>query len=78
MTLADDIATAAAKTGKDAQAAADRVTADLGTARTNLADAQQALADYIAAHPDDTAQLTDALASVNSADDLIASIDPAP
>jgi hypothetical protein len=78
MTLADDIAAAAAKTGADAQAAADRVTASLADASAALVQAQTDLADYIAAHPDETGTLQGVKDSLSATDDLINSIDAAP
>jgi hypothetical protein len=78
MSIADDIAAAAAEVGTSAQAAADRVTAALGTVRTQLADVTAQLQALIDAGNADAATLETALDTLSAADATIDSIEAAP
>lgn len=78
MSIADDLATATATLGTDAEAAQARVTADLANLRSELADAQTALQAAIDAGQADAATLQSVLTSVQNADGIVNSIDPAP
>ena len=78
MSLATDIADAAAEVGTSAQAAADRVTAAIGDLRTQLADVSQQLQDLIDANSADTPALQAALESLSTADQIVDSIEPLP
>jgi hypothetical protein len=78
MSLAEDIAAAAAEVGTSAQAAADRVTAALGDLRAQLAAVSASLQAALDADTIEDVVLTDALAGLASADAIIDSIEAAP
>lgn len=78
MTLAEDVAAAAAEVGASAQAAADRVTAALGDLRAQLAAAAAQIEAFIASDQADTEDLTGALATLAAADAIVDSIEAAP
>lgn len=78
MTLAEDVAAAAAEVGTSAQAAADRVTAAIGGLRTQLADATGQIQALIDAGNADATQLTATLETLASADAIVDSIEAAP
>lgn len=78
MTIAEDVAAAAAEVGASAQAAADRVIASLGSLRTELANATAQIEAFLASDQADTAVLTDTLATLANADAIVDSIEPAP
>ena len=78
MTLAEDVAAAAAEVGTSAQAAADRVTAAIGGVRAQLTDAQAQLQTLIDAGNADAAQLTATLDTLVTADAIVDSIEAAP
>jgi chromosome condensin MukBEF ATPase and DNA-binding subunit MukB len=78
MTLAEDVAAAAAEVGTSAQAAADRVTAAIGDVRAQLADAQAQLQALIDAGNADAVQLTATLDTLVAADAIVDSIEAAP
>jgi hypothetical protein len=78
MTLATDIKAAAEEVGASAQAAADRVTAAVGSLRTQLADVQAQLQALIDAGSADAAELEAALVTLVSADAVVDSIEAGP
>jgi chromosome condensin MukBEF ATPase and DNA-binding subunit MukB len=78
MSLAEDVAAAAAEVGTSAQAAADRVTAAIGGLRTQLADAQAQIQALIDAGNADAVQLTATLDTLAAADAIVDSIEAAP
>lgn len=77
MTLADDVLAAAQLTGTDAQEAAQRALDRINATAGERDQARQDLADYIAAHPDDSGTLQGVLDSLTSTDAALASIAPA-
>lgn len=78
MSLATDVQAAADEVGRSAQAAADRVTAAIGGLRTQLADATAQIQALIDAGNADSAALSAALDTLNSADATVDSIEAAP
>ena len=78
MTLAQDVAAAAAEVGASARAAADRVTAAIGGLRTQLADATAQIQALIDAGNADAVELNATLATLASADAIVDSIEAAP
>ena len=78
MTLAEDVAAAAAEVGASAQAAADRVTAALGGLRTQLADASAQIQALVDAGNADAVKLNETLDTLAEADAIVDSIEAAP
>jgi len=78
VSLAEDVAAAAAEVGASAQAAADRVTAALGGLRTQLADATAQIQALIDAGNADAVQLDATLVTLAAADAIVDSIEAAP
>lgn len=78
MTMAEDIKAAAAEVGTSAQAAADRVTAAVADLRAQLAAATGQIQAFVDQSTADTTVLTEALASLATADGIVDSIEAAP
>lgn len=75
MTLAEDVAAAAAEVGASAQAAADRVTAAIAELRGELAAAQDRIQEFLDSDAADTSVLTEAMTSLQNADSIVDSIE---
>lgn len=78
MTLAEDVAAAAAEVGASAQAAADRVSAAIGDLRAQLAAATAQIEAFLASDQADASVLNETLATLASADGIVDSIEAAP
>ena len=78
MSIAEDIKAAASEVGTSAQAAADRVTQVVADLRAQLDELRTQLQAMIDADSVETAELEEALATLNEADAAVDSIEAAP